>query len=168
MLRAPSAAAISRCKRRLVSGPVATIVTVAPSSSSASLLRGRTVMRGSAAIASATSRENSTRSTASACPAGTALASAPAAAPIPRAASPASAATAPCLALALQRIRAHQFGEIRRLVRLRRAYRPHLVQIDVASSPRRLQRRFRPRQSAADNFKVWLTLHQDSARQSSR
>ena len=61
-----------------VSGPVATMVHFVPSSSWTSVVTSSRITRmlGSAAIAAAMRRENSTRSTASAWPAGTAVSSA--------------------------------------------------------------------------------------------
>ena len=56
----------------------------------------------------------------------------------------------------LQRIGADQFSELGRLVgrrqpRLAIHHRPHLVEFHSAAQPRSGQRRFRPRQSSADN-----------------
>ena len=104
-------------------------------------------------MASAISRENSTRSTASACPAGTAVSSAIRNSAEPR--TPHLLLQQPrrrIRRLALQRVGANQLAKIDRLVRRRQArlsvhHGAHLVQIDLAAQPRRSQRGLRPCQA---------------------
>ena len=104
-------------------------------------------------MASVTRSANIARSTASACPAGTAHSRA-----IPISSDPARRISsfnnqgAVFSRFGFQGIRANEFRKIRSLMRRRRAHRTHLKELNRNSPPRTLPRRFRSRQPGADDF----------------
>jgi len=56
------------------------------------------------------------------------------------------------LTVGLQRVRAHQFRKIRRLMSRRRPHRTHLEQFHIQPAPRTLPRGLGPSQPRPDNF----------------